>query len=224
MKKEITAVIVARGGSVRVKNKALQEINGISLLGRKIEQLKKSTIIDRIIVGTESDLIKEEAINFGAEVVTRPNIACDETLSSANFMIGNMMSLIETDIVVWAHCTNPFITGKTYDKAIKTFLLNDSCDSLLSVGILKEHLWDKNHKVLNYNPYAERHTLASELEPHYYQDGGIFIQPYEQMKENSYFFGGKPMLFIMPEEELCDINTPQDLDYARFIAKNEDEC
>lgn len=218
--KEVTAIIVARGGSQRVINKAMQELGGVTLLARKIAQLEASKLIDRVVVGTDSDEIANEALKSNAEVVRRPDYYCDESVASANEMIGNMMELISTDIVVWAHCTNPFISSSTYDKAIDQFLILDSkgeYDSLLSVIEIKEHLWSPEKKVLNYNPYLERHTLAKDLPSYYMQDGGIFIQNYKDMKVNSYFFGKQPYLFLVNKDEACDINTYDDLEYARFL-------
>ncbi len=220
---EITAVIVARGGSVRIPNKSMQELKkGLSLIGNKISQLKSSSLVDRIVLGSDSEEMLEEGKKFGAELVKRPKDFCDETKANARDMIYNMCSLIETDVVVWAHCTNPFISGKTYDKAIETFLNNQGkYDSLLSVVKLQNHMWDENKKPLNYDPYQEKHILAKDLPTYYVQDGGVFIQPHKQMLENRYFFGRTPYLFTIPEEEFLDINNMHDLNIARAIVKEK---
>lgn len=216
---EITAIIVARKGSKRVMSKSLLKLNGESLIERKVHQLQQCKNINRIVVGSDSDEMLYEGRKAGAEVVKRPEFYCDETVASANDMIKNMCELIHTDIVVWSHCTNPLLSTDTYDNAIGTFLenLNKGYDSLLSVVELKEHLWDTNKKVFNYNPYASRHVPARELPPMYMQDGGIFIQPYEQMKSNSYFFGKNPYLFEIPKEEFLDINEYRDYLLAKIL-------
>lgn len=217
--KEITAVIVARKGSVRIPSKSLLKLDGKTLIERKIEQLKNCKCIDRIVFGSDSDKMIKLAKNIGAETVRRPDYYCDEQKASANEMIKNMMELIKTDVIVWAHCTNPFITSETYDKAVITFFDNlNNYDSLLSVVELKEHLW-KDGKPFNYNPYAKRHVPAKELPPMYMQDGGIFIQFYENMKNNNYFFGEKPFLFKLPKEEFWDINEYNDFLLAKSIIK-----
>ena len=81
----------------------------------------------------------------------------------------------------------------------------------------REHLWNENKKPLNYNPYQKRHVPARELPKYYMQDGGIFIQPYSQMKNNSYFFGKKPYLYVIPYSEFLDINTERDYIVARCL-------
>ncbi len=215
---EVTAVIVARKGSKRIPSKSLLKLNGESLIERKIKQLKQCKNIDRIVLGSDSDEMLEVGKSVGAETVRRPDFYCDESVASANDMIKNMMDLIKTDVVVWSHCTNPLLSPQTYDLAVETFLNNrPDFDSLLSVVELKEHLWGTDKKVLNYNPYAAKHTPARDLPAYYMQDGGIFIQPYEQMKANSYFFGKNPYLFVIPSDEFLDINSYRDYLLAKAV-------
>ncbi|MGN1124604.1 MAG: cytidylyltransferase domain-containing protein [Candidatus Gastranaerophilaceae bacterium] len=221
MSKEVSAIIVARKGSKRIKSKSLLILENKTLIERKIEQLKSTKLVDRVIFGSDSDEMLEIAKLAGAETVKRPDFYCDESVASANDMIKNMMDLIKTDIVVWAHCTNPLISSKTYDRAIETFINNlPTYDSLLSVVELKEHLWNTDKTPLNYNPYGKRHIPARELSPYFMQDGGIFIQAYNQMKSNSYFFGKKPYLFEIDKEEFLDINEYNDYLLAKAIVEN----
>lgn len=218
---EVSAVIVARGGSVRVPNKNLLEIRGEPLIARKIRQLQQVEDIDRVIVGSDSESILEVASKYGAEPILRPEIYCDERVSSANEMIANMCDLFSTDIVMWTHCTNPLIRPETYSKALQEFKKNEKLafDSLISVYEIREHLW-KNSKPMNYNPWADVHPRASELEPLFGQDGGIFIQRYSNMKKNSYFFGSNPYLFKVPVDEVFDINTMLDFDRIKILIEN----
>ncbi|MFQ6703873.1 MAG: cytidylyltransferase domain-containing protein, partial [Alphaproteobacteria bacterium] len=215
---EVTAVIVARGGSVRIPSKSLLVLEGESLIERKIHQLQNCKKINRIVFGSDNQEMLEVAKKAGAEIVKRPDFYCDEKQASANDMIANMMDLMKTDVVVWAHCTNPLLSAQTYDNAVGKFLeLYPKYDSLLSVVELREHLWSEEKHPLNYNPYGPRHVPARDLPPYYMQDGGIFIQPYQQMKANSYFFGKKPYLFQIPNEEFLDINERKDYLLAKAI-------
>lgn len=218
MSNEVTAIIVARKGSVRIKSKAMLDLDGETLIQRKIRQLKNCQCVDRIIFGSNCDLMLEHAHNLGVETIKRPDFYCDETKASANEMIENMCSYFNTDFVVWAHCTNPLLTSQTYDDAVQTFLKNRSkYDSLLSVVEFKEHLWNESKRPLNYNPYSPKHIPARDLPPYYMQDGGIFIQPYEQMLKNKYFFGKNPYLYIIPPDEFLDINNWHDYLLAKAI-------
>lgn len=222
---EVTAIIVARKGSVRVPSKNLLPLGDDTLISRKIKQLKESKYIDRIVFGSDSDEMLEHASRFGVECVKRPDYYCDERRASANEMIRNMCELIKTDIIVWSHCTNPLLTASSYDGALEALIQGekDGYDSVLSVVEFREHLWSEDKKPLNYDPYKPRHTPARDLPPYYMQDGGIFIQPYEQMRKNSYFFGLHPFLYVIPQEEFLDINDMRDYFLAKTIIENSKE-
>lgn len=226
MKNEVSAVVVARGGSVRMQKKSLLKIGQETLIERKIRQLRSAKNIQRVIFGSDDEEMLQNAKKAGAETFQRPDFFCDERLASANDMIENMLSFFETGFVVWAHCTNPLIDSHIYDDAIEKFFClfgENKIDSLCSVVELREHLWcrdtlgnamivENNDRArpLNYNPYSSVHTPASKIAPYYMQDGGIFIQPYLQMKRNRYFFGKKPLLYLIGENSFLDINTKRD--------------
>ena len=123
-KKEVTAIIPCRKGSLRIPSKNLLPLGTDTLLSRKIKQLKNAKNIDRIVVGSDDDLMLDVASSCGVEAIRRPDFYCDEKVASANDMIANMMDLVRTDIVVWSHCTNPLLSSKTYDKAVDTFINN----------------------------------------------------------------------------------------------------
>jgi CMP-N-acetylneuraminic acid synthetase len=201
----------------------MSKLSGKTLIKHKIDQLRRCKLINRIIVGSDSDIILNHAKECGAEPVKRPDYFCDERLCSANEMIENMCNLFGTDIVVWAHCTNPLISYNTYDDAIQAYMDNyPEFDSLISVLRVQEHLWNHNKTPLNYNPYAERHVPASELKPLYKQDGGIFIQRHCDFLRTKYFFGRTPLLYEIKREEYCDINDQFDLDVARMLISARD--
>jgi len=93
---EVTAIIVARKGSKRVKAKSLLELNGETLIARKVKQLKQCKNISRIVVGSDSDEMLSEGKNAGAEIVRRPDYYCDESVASANDMIKDRCCCLES--------------------------------------------------------------------------------------------------------------------------------
>lgn len=208
MSKKTTFVIPVRGGSRRIPRKNMLVLDGETLLARKIRQVLP---LGKVVVGSDDDEMLEEASKHGAIAVRRNKT--NEGQDSANDMIKEFMELIEPcDIVVWAHCTNPFISTSTYEKALGAFNkgLAEGYDSLVSVHEIRNHYWMQGKPLYDLDACRKRHICAAYLMPLYEQDGGIFVQSYGQMKKNSYFFGQKPKLFVIPDEEFCDINTPED--------------
>lgn len=221
---KITAIIVAKKNSVRLKNKNMLPYGNSTVLGHKIQQLINSSYINEVVVGSNCEYILKYSEDNGAVPIFREEEYCDEKICPANLMIYDMVHKIKpTDTVLWAHCTNPNIQTRTYNNAIVKYReqIELGYDSLVSVDETKNHFWEVNEnkqpKPMNFNPWGKSHPLASTLKPYYQQNGAIFIQPYENMLSNSYFYGLLPYLFVTPILESHDINNELDFKICKSI-------
>ena len=70
MKKNIKriAIIPARGGSKRIKNKNIKLFNGKPMISYPIQELNKSKIFNKVFVSTENESIKRISEKYGASV------------------------------------------------------------------------------------------------------------------------------------------------------------
>lgn len=211
----VTAIVVARAGSRRLPRKALLPFAGTTLIGWAVDRLRACEKVADVVVGSDCDLILSEARAHAAKTIKRDEYHCDEDRCTANEMIADMVSKVDTDLVLWAHPTNPLVRPQTYDDAIDVYMhaARDGYDSLASVTSIRRHAW-VDGRPWNYDPWAERHVVAAQLQPVKFQDGAIFIQPVEQMRQNSYFFGANPVLFEVDPIEGWDIDTHQDYEAA----------
>jgi CMP-N,N'-diacetyllegionaminic acid synthase len=218
---KVIAIIPAKANSIRVEGKNIRLIGTKTLIERKIEQLREVNSIDKIIVGTNSDKIAEIALTNGASVLMRDEFYCDEVNCSANEMIVDLASRADGEIVLWAHCTNPFVNSSHYESAINEYYRALFCgyDSLISVTRVQSHLWSREAKPINFEPLREPHQLASTLNPIFYQNGAIFIQDRAQMVSLRYFYGENPFLFEVDGFAGFDINTEEDLEIARHLVE-----
>ncbi|KCY89397.1 cytidylyltransferase family protein [Acinetobacter baumannii 25691_8] len=79
--KRVIAVIPARAGSKSIKDKNIKLLGGKPLIAWPIDTAKKSKYIDRILVSTDGQKIKEIAESYDAEVYLRPeSLAQDNSL------------------------------------------------------------------------------------------------------------------------------------------------
>ena len=62
------AIIAARSGSKRIKNKNIKLFNGKPIIYYSIKAALKSRCFERVVVSTDSKRIAKIAIKFGAEV------------------------------------------------------------------------------------------------------------------------------------------------------------
>ena len=220
---KITALIPAKQKSERVPNKNIKFFNGYPLIENKVRQLLKSKIINRVVVGTNSNQIKKILNKYDIDIVDRESDYCgtldNRDTFTANDMIYDLSSKVKSDISIWVHCTNPLVDSEIYDQALKKFFENEKnkkFDSLASVDKLQGHFFNKKFQVINYNPYAKRHKLAPEIDSYFVLNGAFFIQRHKTMIKNRYFFGKKPYLFEVPINKSVDINYPEDFKLAKY--------
>ena len=75
----IIAIIPARGGSKRIKNKNIKNFLSKPILYWTLKALKKSNLFNRIIVSTDSLKIKKMSLKLGVdEIINRPKNLSDD--------------------------------------------------------------------------------------------------------------------------------------------------
>ena len=67
--KHIVGILPARWGSTRFPGKPLHRLAGKTLIQHVWERCQECTRLDRVVIATDDDRIRDEAISFGAEVV-----------------------------------------------------------------------------------------------------------------------------------------------------------
>jgi CMP-N,N'-diacetyllegionaminic acid synthase len=135
-KKNVIAIIPARGGSKGIKNKNLRNLAGKPLIKHSIDYAKQSKLIDKIIVSTDSENIKNFALSEDVFVFERPNdISGDKALVID--AIRHVLSELEekekyrVDIIVLLECTSPIKSVDEIEQAIN-ILIDEKADSVAS--------------------------------------------------------------------------------------------
>ncbi len=86
--KRILAIVTARGGSKGLPRKNILELNGKPLIAYTIEQIKKSSYIDRAFISTDSREIADVCENYGIPVPElRPEELAQDTSSSMDVLL-----------------------------------------------------------------------------------------------------------------------------------------
>ena len=167
MKKNILAIILARGNSKSIKNKNLKKINGKPLLLWSIEQLKRSKSINQIWLSSDSNKILNYAIKKKINVIKRPaKFATSKASSELAYL--HAINFLEKkniffDTILGIQPTSPIRGKNDFDKAINIYN-KKNYDSLFSSSIIKDYfIWKKNKNLFipNYN-YKKRKTYQSQ--------------------------------------------------------------
>lgn len=223
MAHKILAIIPARGGSKGIPRKNIRMISGKPLIAHTIEEAKKSTLIDRIVVSTEDDEIANVSRQYGAEVVVRPKeLARDET--STVPVLTHVVQFLEKtegykpDYVLLIPATSPLRKKKHIEEAIQK-IIDEKSDSLISVLYIYKHRYEisKNGKIL---PVTKDRKNRQERNPVIVENGVLYITQTELIKRGK-IIGNKLSYYPMDAHASVNIDEPIDFKIAEHLLSEE---
>lgn len=157
----VLGLIPARGGSKGVPNKNIKQINGKPLIIWTIDRALESKLIDKVIVSTDSELIKKIACEAGVEVLIRPDDLATDTASTLDVMI-HALNNYSADIVVLLQPTSPCRREGLIDNCIMEFQ-KGNYDSL-ATGFM-----------CDYKEYGTNILPRQQIEGFFYDDGNVYV-------------------------------------------------
>ena len=217
--KSVVAVIPVRAGSRRLPNKNILPFGDSNLLVHKIRQLKSVPAIDSVVVFSDSDIMLQKATDEGVLTHKRALEFADDKTRSFNDVIVNVVSALKGDIIMWTPCVCPLLSPETYKRAIEKYedsvIKNKANDSLISVRLFKEYLWD-DKKPINYSLQKE-HVISQNLPDWYLVTNGIYMANKDFILQQRYFFGKNPYKFVVSKREAIDIDDAEDFAIAKAL-------
>jgi len=219
--KEVIVFLPMRKGSQRVKNKNIKDFAKIKggLTYIKISQLLRSEKIDKIIISTDDNEVKDIASSFDNNKIVidnRPDYLASSS-TSTDELIKYVPSIINDGTVLWTHVTSPFVTENIYDEMIEKYFENlDYKDSLMSVTKIQKFIWDKK-KPLNYDASKEKWPRTQTIEPIYEVNSGAFIADIEIYKSLADRIGDTPFLYELSDNQAFDIDWEDDFEIAEIL-------
>ncbi len=217
MKPRIAALVPMRHHSVRVPEKNYRTFAGKMLYHHIIDSLLGCDMISETVIDTDSPVIMEDARkNFPrVTLVERPQDLRSDTISM-NKVLMHTVTCVDADYYLQTHSTNPLVSSKTIERAVKMFLdKKDSCDSLFSVTKIQKRLWDSNQKPINHDPSVLLRT--QDLDPLYEENSCIYIFSKDILLDLKTRIGKKPILFEMDPMEAWDIDDESDFCIAEAL-------
>jgi len=182
VKKNVVAIILARGGSKSLSRKNILELNGKPLIFYSIEAAKQSKYIDRVIVSTDDQEIANIAVKCGAEVpFKRPSILANDT-ATAEVALKHAVEWLRdndnycVDIVVYLQITDVFRTKNMIDDCVKVLFENPQTDSAFMGLKVHKNFWQKKGgnfvRLADDIPYG---VPRQNKEPLYREDTGLAL-------------------------------------------------
>ncbi|HNV44235.1 MAG TPA: acylneuraminate cytidylyltransferase family protein [Exilispira sp.] len=223
--KTFLAIIPARAGSKRLKNKNILSLNNKPLIQWTVESALGSRFIDKIIISTDSMEIIELAKKMNIPYRNRPtNLAQDESKS-----VDVAIDVIDNEertfsYIVFLQPTSPLRKSIHIDEAI-SLSIEKNANSIISVCETEFNpLWcNKIGKDLEMNNFLPKRLInkrSQDLPIYYRLNGAIYICKTKIIKKYKTFFPAKKSYaYIMDQLSSVDIDTELDFLYAESIFK-----
>jgi CMP-N-acetylneuraminic acid synthetase len=210
-------IIPARGGSKRLPGKNLKILGDIPLIQHSINYaIAAGTLIDTIIVTTDSDAIATIARDAGVQVIKRPaQLSGDHEL-----VISAMQHALESlpnsyQNVVLLQPTNPLRPENLLHEAIEIFE-NSKVDSLMTVNLLKEKFGKiEDHKFVPQNYLMGQRS--QDLLQLYRENGLFYITKAEEIKKGNILAANNYALLTEHPFASVDIDDILDFKFAQLM-------
>jgi CMP-N,N'-diacetyllegionaminic acid synthase len=230
----VVALIPARSGSKRVKDKNIRPLGGHPVLAYTIAAAVDSGVFDAVVVSTDSERYAEIARHYGAEIpFLRPPELSGERSPDIELVEYTLRTLAEAgrpyDCFSILRPTSPFRKPETIRRAWETFLGAEGADSLRAVEKCKQHpgkMWvvrgERMSPLLPLGP-AEQPWHSSQyptLPEIYVQNASLEIAWSRVVFHGRTIAGNVLVPFFTRGDEGYDVNDVADWIYAEYLLQN----
>jgi len=223
--KTILAIIPARKGSKRLKNKNVKIFCGKPLVYWSLLCAKSSNFIDKIVVSSDDDeVLKFAKLNGFKDLIKRPAKLSKNNTQMIDVVLHTISLFSNFDIVILLQPTSPLRRSVDVDMSIKKMIKSKSksCVSIIESKINPIFLYKINSKgKLLVNNHNNSYDTNKNLKNNFYRiSGDIYISFLDQLKEKKTFFTRNTSTYLMPEIYSSDIDNVNDFSIAELIKKN----
>ena len=235
----ILGVIGARSGSKSIPHKNIKPILGNPLMGWIIEAAKRSSLVSRIVLSTDSPEYAAIGRQFGAETpFLRPVEFASDTASDIDYLTHAVRWLEEhegwkADIILRLPPTTPLCKTETIDACIKLLLDDPTATSSRAIATASKH------------PYKLWKIIDDELQPFIPKEVSGFAEPsamarqfynvaayahidviavrYDTLMKEGLLTGKRTRYHIIDKKDAIDIDTEHDFILAELMLKKRIE-
>jgi CMP-N-acetylneuraminic acid synthetase len=230
--KRILSIITARGGSKEVPRKNVLNICGKPLIAWTIEATKNSKYIDRVIVTTDSEEIRNISIQYGAEVPFKRPYEISGDLAKQEDAVIHAMEFVEKqegkkyDYIMILTPTTPLRDENELDKVIEELVNHPEARSILTMMKAQSHplfcnTIPDNLSLANFIPDDIRLKNRQEVPTYYQPSGSTSIIEWDYFLENGSIFTPLTFAYITDSITGHDINSRIDFLLAEILLKEK---
>jgi CMP-N,N'-diacetyllegionaminic acid synthase len=227
------ALIPARSGSERVRDKNVRPLAGHPLLAYAIAAARDSGMFERIVCSTDSGKIAEVAQRYGAETpFLRPKELATATSPDIEWITHALAQLDEHfDLFAIVRATNPFRGGDALRRGLDQLVATPEADSIRAVERVKQHpgkMWVLEGKTMR--PLLDQSSLDvawhagqyQALPEVYVQNSALEIAWTRVVSQTGTREGRVVAPFLTEGHEGFNIDDEEDWDRARRLLDEGD--
>ncbi|CAA0271694.1 MULTISPECIES: cytidylyltransferase domain-containing protein [Acinetobacter calcoaceticus/baumannii complex] len=225
----VTALIPARGGSKRLPRKNVKLLVNKPLIAWSIEVAKASKYIDRVVVSTDDEEIKQVSEQYGAEVpFLRPEHLSNDHASSFD-VIKHAISFLQlnqpNELIVLLQPTSPLRLVSELDTALEFFIAKKA-QGVVSIS-------ETEHSPMWSNTLPENGCMSDFIRPEvqgkrsqdlpkfFRLNGSIYIyETLRLLEQSKIFFNENVYGFETSLKTAVDIDTDLDFLVAEIMLKH----
>jgi CMP-N-acetylneuraminic acid synthetase len=227
MLKKNLAVIPARAGSTRIKNKNTVDLIGKPLISWTIEAAINSKAFDLIVVTTDCEIVKKTCSQYKEILVLNRTKYLDDHTPSSLVTLDALEMVERTKSKNFEFISQLLPTCPLRgEDVIKSFLYEYESDcnapglSCAEIPFYNIN-WSfhKNKKQIEYSRPNLINKRSQDLKKIYVPTGAIWVSKTSQLKENKTFYSSGHRMIEIPWMSGMDIDTEFDLNLLRKISK-----
>lgn len=211
---KVYAFVPAKGTSERVENKNMRLLDGEMLYAKALKTLLACKEIDKVFLDTESEEMYNLVDYLPITFMKRAAELANNKTDGHKMFMNEVNSYPDADIYVQLLCTSPFIKPETIDNAIRVLKENKKYDSAILMRKDKYYFWEDGKPKYDINHIPNSVDLPETV----IESMGLYISTKESAVKTNRRYGNNPYLIYGFLEELIDVNTPEDLEYAQTYA------
>ncbi|QYR19841.1 acylneuraminate cytidylyltransferase family protein [Paenibacillus sp. sptzw28] len=227
LNKHVIAIVPARCGSKGIRNKNMQILSGVSLIGLAGACLNKLMWLDAKIITTDSEDYCAEGKNYGLDApFIRPAELSSDTAGAVETITHALLEAEKCyrtafDVVLIIEPTSPLRQAADIEKAAE-LLINNKVDSVVTVSEIPSKFHPKkvfearDNKLHFYEDAGSSIVYRQSLDKKYWRNGICYALTRECLLDKKKIITDNTMPLII-DREVVNIDEPIELAWADFL-------
>lgn len=215
---KVVAFVHAKGSSTRVPSKNLKILGDKPLFCHAITHAKEASMVDAVVIDSDSDEIIALGMEYGAIPLKRPDELATNLATGDDLAYWQASNYPESKIVLQVIPTAPFLSSQSIDQAIQLLLDNPEVESV--AGVYEDALYTWTDGKPDY--YNSNGTIPNsfELKKTMYETTGLYVNDTKAVLRTHRRLNPQNCLpYVLNKLETVDINTLEDFAFAELLWK-----